>query len=117
MNNKYYLIRQEEINPNDLTVDNGGREIVSFNRTVLDKYFNDNEAFTFENDAEEDPVKLRSIHGEWSLQIDLDNNHVNVWLYQLGHLPDNEQEHFAKFNIHPCPLSDKADRRWNKGLP
>ena len=60
---------------------------------------------------------LRSNKQNWQLQIDVHDDYVNTWLYKIGVIPEDEQAHFARYNIWPQMLSQVAFNRWTEGLP
>lgn len=90
--------------------------IVSFKLEVLDKYYGDS---NYQIRLNNEVGTLDSNNPGWQLQIDVHENcgYVNIWLYQLGNLPEEEQQHFVQHNIQARELSQTAHRRWLQGNP
>lgn len=112
MENKYFVVRRITCDPNkssstDVTV-------VSFKEEVLDKY-KDNPDYTIE--IPENVGTLKSKKQGWLLQIDVNDGCINTLLYKIGSIPEDEQAHFAEYNIFPKELSAVARRRWTEGTP
>lgn len=79
---------------------------VFFRRAVLDKYYADPDRYQVEDGY------LRA-GAFWGLPIDNDlGEHVAVFLGDLGHLPEGEQQYWRSFNVAPAgSLSETAIRR------
>lgn len=112
MENDYFVVRKITCDPDGMSATEG-LEIVSFRIEVLDKY-KDNLDYTI--NTPKSVGTLKSHKQSWLLQIDVHENHVSTWLYKMGGIPEDEQAHFAKFNIYPKELSQVASNRWIKGL-
>jgi hypothetical protein len=112
MKNNYLVTQQIECDPKDLP--STDVKLVSFKTEVLDKYKTDTIKYSIRLD---DGVGILSKKNGWQLQVDVQENCVNTFLYKLADLPDEEQQHFAHHNILPQYLSGTAYRRWIQGRP
>lgn len=113
MENDYYVVQKITCDPDKMSATEGLR-VVSFRIEVLDKYKNNPDYII---DIPKSVGTLKSNKQGWSLQIDVDDYHVSTWLYKMGDIPEDEQAHFAEFNIYPKELSHVAYNRWTQGLP
>lgn len=96
MENKYWVIQKITCDPNQLK-STEGMFVVTFNVSVLDKY-KDNPDYVI--NTPKNVGTLKSKQG-WQLQIDVHEEYVNTWLYKMGSIPEDEQAHFARYNIPP----------------
>lgn len=113
MKNDYLVVKKVTCDPNQLN-SNEGMTVVSFLGSVLDKYRNNPDYLI---NIPKNVGILKSKKQGWELQIDVHENYINTWLYKLGYIPEDEQAHFVKHNIHPKELSQVAIDRWINGLP
>lgn len=112
MENEYFVVRKITCDPDKLSSPDG-MQIISFRIEVLDKY-KDNPDYLI--DTPKNVGTLKSKKQGWILQIDMHDDYVSTWLYKMGSIPEDEQAHFAKFNIYPKELSQVAYKRWVQGL-
>lgn len=107
-----FTVRKENIDFDKLTTTD--LHIVSFKRSVLDKYTDQS---LYEIQLSENAGTLQSKNNGWVLQIDVGEFHVSTLLYKLQSLPQAEKDHFEANNIYPKELGSAAYRRWVEGKP
>ncbi|NNM58908.1 MAG: hypothetical protein HKM04_03755 [Legionellales bacterium] len=112
---KFLLAKQENIDMDKIKT-GIYLEVCSFHLDVLDKYYADK---SYEIDLNNEVGTIESKQNGWVLPIDVNKNckYINLFLYQLASLPENEQDHFEKHNIRARELSHIACNRWTKGMP
>jgi hypothetical protein len=109
---KLFTVKKENIDFQALS--STDIRIVSFDKSVLDKY---SDKSSYKIELNENAGTLKSINDGWALPIDVGTNHVSTFLYKLSSLPNEDKSHFETKNIYPKELGDAAHRRWTQGKP